>query len=780
MPSGCSKSSTGNPERKDSPSAVVYVDVNNVSGPWDGKSWATAYQTIQEGLDDAERTGGEVWVAEGTYKPTSTTDQTISFQLKSGVALYGGFKGTETARDQRDWAKNITILSGDIGKPGDNNGNSYHVVKGADNATIDGFTITHGGTAERIAGPPMRPGHIRGESPLKWIADSPKDGTGGGMLNFLASPTVRNCTFMENSASKGGGVYNMCYPHEYFPTFINCVFRGNSAGVRGGGVANDLLTHPTFISCSFIDNHCDVKGGAMYNDFHCSPTLVNCLFVGNSAEGGGAMGNDGCSNPVFTNCTFTKNYAADLGGALYQGTTREDLPPPSPILTNCILWGDICPCGPKEIENWHECNPTVTHCDVEGGYRGEGNIDTDPLFVDPGGGDYHLRPESPCAGMGAYEWNGEMIAAECRGGPSREVLTAEAVNPASSGVLVDVDNTAGPWDGKSWATAFRTIQEGLDAAERTGAEVWVAEGTYYPTPTTDRTVSFQLKPGVTLYGGFKGNELARDQRDWLKNVTILSGDIGRQGDNSHSSYHVVKGAPYAAINGFTITGGNADGDAPYDRKGGGMINYDNASVTVMNCIFTGNSADEGGAIYNWNLSSPTLVNCTFSGNTARKNGGAIVNRNGCSPAVNNCTFTKNYAKLRGGAMFMDYGSNPILNNCAFAENSSDGHGGGMYTYNKASQIGVTRPVVTNCAFNGNSAKFRGGGMANYDGGNSIVTACIFTGNYAGKGGGAIANDKADVKVSKCTFKGNSAGEGDADVDNGEPFAMKPSHKQVKD
>ena len=104
----------------------------------------------------------------------------------------------------------------------------------------------------------------------------------------------------------------------------------------------------------------------------------------------------------------------------------------------------------------------------------------------------------------------------------------------------------------------------------------------------------------------------------------------------------------------------------------------------------------------------------------------------------------------------------------------------MYTYNKASQIGVTRPVVTNCAFNGNSAKFRGGGMANYDGGNSIVTACIFTGNYAGKGGGAIANDKADVKVSKCTFKGNSAGEGDADIDNGEPFAMKPGHKQVKD
>jgi len=766
MYSGYGASSTINPGEAGSPSAVVYVDVDNVAGPWDGKSWATAYQNVQEGLDEAERTGGEVWVAEGTYKPTSTSDRAIFFQLKSGVGLYGGFKGAATVLDQRDWVNNVTVLSGDIGKPGDKDSNSYHVVVGADNATIDGFTITHGGTTEMIAGPPMKPGHIRGESPLKWIADSPKDSTGGGMLNFLASPTVRNCVFIDNSTSKGGGVYNMCYPHEYFPTFINCIFRGNSAGARGGGVANDLITHPTFINCSFIDNHCDVKGGAMYNDFHCSPILTDCLFVGNSAEGGGAMGNDGCSNPVLTNCTFTKNYAADLGGALYQGTTREDLPPPSPILTNCILWGNISPCGSKEIENWHECNPTVTHCDVEGGYRGEGNIDVDPLFVDPKGGDYHLQPGSPCAGMGAYEWKGEKIATEPRGGPDRKVLIAEAVNPASAGVLVDIDNVAGPRDGKSWATAYQTIQEGLDAASLSGKdEVWVAEGTYYPTSTTDRRISFQLKPDVTLYGGFKGNELARDQRDWVKNVTILSGDIGRRGDKNAGSYHVVKGAPHAAINGFTITGGNADGDAPYDRKGGGMINYDKASITAANCLFIGNSAEEGGALYNWNLSSPALINCTFSSNSADKNGGAIVNRNGCSPTVNNCAFVKNYAKWHGGAMFMDYGSNPILSNCTFVENSTDGYGGGMYTYNKASQIGVTSPVVNNCTFTGNSARLRGGGMANYDRGNSIVTDCTFNRNYAGKGGGGMANDKSDVEVANCTFNGNSAGEGNVDIDS---------------
>ncbi|MCK4723846.1 MAG: hypothetical protein KAT75_11095, partial [Dehalococcoidia bacterium] len=344
----------------------------------------------------------------------------------------------------------------------------------------------------------------------------------------------------------------------------------------------------------------------MYNDFHCSPILTNCLFAGNSAEGGGAMGNDGCSNPVLTNCTFTKNYAADLGGALYQGTTREDLPPPSPILTNCILWGNISPCGSREIENWHECNPAVTHCDVEGGYRGEGNIDVDPLFVDPDANDYHLQPGSPCAGMGAYEWKGEKIAIEPRGGPDREVLVAEAVNPASAGVLVDIDNVAGPWDGKSWATAYQNVQEGLDEAERTGGEVWMAEGTYKPTSTSDRAISFQLKSGVGLYGGFKGAETVRDQRDWVNNITVLSGDIGKPGDKDSNSYHVVVGADNATIDGFTIThGGTTEmiagppmkpghirgesplkwiADSPKDSTGGGMLNF-LASPTVRNCIF---------------------------------------------------------------------------------------------------------------------------------------------------------------------------------------------------
>ncbi len=125
------------------------------SGTGDCLSWINAC-TLQTALTGAA-SGDEIWVAAGTYKPTAGTDRTVTFQLKNGVALYGGFAGTETARTQRNPAVNVTILSGDI----DNNDsqtpiitdlttvtgnttNSWHVVTGATGATLDGFTITAG------------------------------------------------------------------------------------------------------------------------------------------------------------------------------------------------------------------------------------------------------------------------------------------------------------------------------------------------------------------------------------------------------------------------------------------------------------------------------------------------------------------------------------------------------------------------------------------------------------------------------------------------------------
>ncbi len=337
-----------------------------------------------------------------------------------------------------------------------------------------------------------------------------------------------------------------------------------------------------------------------------------------------------------------------------------------------------------------------------------------------------------------------------------------SAGPMQRVIYVNAGNAAGPWDGKSWATAYKTVREGLKAVQP-GAEIWVAKGTYMPTEGTDRTASFRLKPGVALYGGFDGTETRRDQRNWGKNRTILSGDIGLEGDSSDNLYHVVTGAYYAALDGFTITGGNADGEAHYS-KGGGMVNYFNASPTVANCTFTANAAGEGGGMYNYHFSSPRVTNCTFVGNSADM-GGAMVNRDGACPWVVNCIFKENYARWRGGAVLNDYGASPAFYGCTFSGNTTRGCGGGMYTDDNSSQLGFTRPVVSNCTFERNRARCRGGAMANYNRCTPLVYGCIFTSNHARKGGGAVANDYGAVAmVNECTFNDNSADEGNADID----------------
>lgn len=134
---------------------VRFVD-NDAPLGGDGSSWATAYANLQDALTDAAASGGvvtEIWVAVGTYTPPGPGgDRAATFQLLSGVALYGGFVGTETLVSQRDPQANVAILSGDLdGNDGpnfaNNSENSFHVVTGSGtNATavLDGFTFTGG------------------------------------------------------------------------------------------------------------------------------------------------------------------------------------------------------------------------------------------------------------------------------------------------------------------------------------------------------------------------------------------------------------------------------------------------------------------------------------------------------------------------------------------------------------------------------------------------------------------------------------------------------------
>ncbi|MFO7959097.1 MAG: tectonin domain-containing protein, partial [Candidatus Brocadiia bacterium] len=360
--------------------------------------------------------------------------------------------------------------------------------------------------------------------------------------------------------------------------------------------------------------------------------------------------------------------------------------------------------------------------------------------------------------------------------------------PLSDSELIYVRHDAtGANDGSSWEDAFTTLQAALDAAGFDD-EIWVAAGTYKPTHDYGLDIGprgrhFRLRNTVEIYGGFAGTETAREQRDWQANLTVLSGDIGVEGDTSDNCYHVFfhpSEAPYvndtAVLDGFAITGGNADGDWPHSG-GGGMFNHA-SSPSVANCTFSGNSAGRGGGMYNYNFSDANIVNSTFSGNTATEVGGGTYNYQS-APTVTNGAFSGNEANSGGGMANLNF-SSPTVTNCIFSENSTDaGDGGGMY--NTRSDATVTEstfsgnsagerggamhnsscsPTVTNCAFTDNSAATYGGAMFNYEAGPG-VTNCTFSGNEANSGGGMHNAWVSSPSITNCTFTRNAATNGPA-------------------
>jgi predicted outer membrane repeat protein len=359
------------------------------AGSNDGSSWANALPgaTLKSALDGVPA-GVEFWVAAGTYKPAAAGgSRSASFVLKNGVALYGGFAGTETARAQRDWAANLTLLSGDLNGNDSgftNNGeNSNHVVTGATGATIDGFTIT-GGSGNQGAGM-----YNNSASPsVVNCSISGNYGTsdGGGMYNLTASPTITNCTFSGNRcAIDGGAIYNSSSP----ATITNCTFSNNTSNDDGGGIYNRTAA-ATVTNCTFNNNRSNDDGGAIYVDGG-APVVTNCLFTDNSSGyWGGAICTNSSGAPSVTNCTFN-GHTASVAGATVRHLGGVS------TLTNCIVWGSA---APAQIVDVSGGKLAVTYCCVKGGYAGATNTAGDPLFVNAAAGDFHLQPGSPCLDSG--------------------------------------------------------------------------------------------------------------------------------------------------------------------------------------------------------------------------------------------------------------------------------------------------------------------------------------------------------------------------------------------
>ncbi|RIK65520.1 MAG: hypothetical protein DCC65_12620 [Planctomycetota bacterium] len=238
------------------------------------------------------------------------------------------------------------------------------------------------------------------------------------------------------------------------------------------------------------------------------------------------------------------------------------------------------------------------------------------------------------------------------------LLCAFAATTAAQAATIYVDIN-GPGSGP-WASAYQDLQAAINAANG-GDEIWVADGTYL-APVISMVHGFNINKAVNIYGGFAGNETQWSQRDFVNNLTILSGDAGVVGDRSDNRTTVVRvtftTSSNIRLDGFTIRdawGTNAQGGAvfpsagivigvgssptiqncriianrghPMDGAGGGLFFDGRSAAQILDTLFEDNSAGEGGAIYldhsNQEIDAPTIERCRFIRNVAGRAGGGI-------------------------------------------------------------------------------------------------------------------------------------------------------------
>lgn len=300
---------------------ICHVNASVSSTSMDGTTWDTAYADLQDALLNPGCS--TIWVAKGTYKPTRDNDRYVSFNIRSGIQVYGGFAGNESELGDRDFVANETILSGDIGQPGVDTDNSNHVVymdgrQGANitqDTVLDGFTIT-GGYAS------------------SWSLFNYEASYGGGFYcdgsgaGNECSPTLRHVTFRENYATYyGGAMYNNGHDGTSSPALYDVTFTQNVAGLDGGAIythSSGGTSHLTLAGARFEDNHAGQRGGAIYTGSRhgaaTQSTLTDVAFSRNTADLGGAIYNIAVGFSTNTSSlrqVLFQDSAARAGGAIF-------------------------------------------------------------------------------------------------------------------------------------------------------------------------------------------------------------------------------------------------------------------------------------------------------------------------------------------------------------------------------------------------------------------------------------------------------------------------------
>ncbi len=571
---------------------------------------------------------------------------------------------------------------------------------------------------------------------------------GAGLFASLGSTvSVSRCTFTRNEATDNGGGASA---NNASPTLVNCVFWRNSAGWGAGFYAWGKASTPTVDSCTFGGNTARYEGAGMRNNM-ASPTVVNSIFWDDVPDEIAGV-DDGAQ---FLYCDIQGGYPGDANidaSPQYADLSSGDLRIGygSPCMDTGVeqgfpptdSFGVTRPQGVRADRGAFEIRTQGLPAAIFDATPARGIVPVTVQFADlswPGGapitqwswdfgdgGTSNIaNPSYTYTAIGTYTVT---LTVQTALGPNAMARTGCVV--VQTPVHVDAHNTSGSHDGLSWATAYATVQQGVDAAaaEKIG-EVWVAEGTYKEAGD----VVLALKPGVSVYGGFARTELTREQRDATANITTIDGE---------DSHRCVVGADNALLDGFTLTRGHDN------NYGGGLYNA-SVSPTIRNCTFTLNSAELGAGAFN-SGGAPIYEACDFTENATMDggSGGALFNSGG-TPQFSNCSFERNHAYV-GGAVF-NQTTLALFTSAAFYYNDA-AQGAGMFN------SGDAAPHIVECRFVGNASDNYGGGVFNGSGAATMIARSFFVGNTAAFGG-AIGNDSAGAIIDNCVMTQNTASNG---------------------
>ena len=697
----------------------LYVKPN---GEGDGTSWADA-MNLNAALEVAFK-NDSIWVASGTYLPTTTTDRNESFVLKEGVVLLGGFKGDETSADERNGYLNKTILSGDIGETDNSTDNSYHVVKivGDELSPISNKTVLDGFYIEK------------GYSPYS-------NYNGAGLYLDFASPIIRNVWFRGNyTAGRGGAVYAY---HNCKAVFGNVIFENNVSDIYGGAVYNSYQSELSFYNCSWFGNRAEDIGGSVYGD--CN--IVNSISWGNY------------SGDYYDDFTYEEGVANSIynTNVLEQGVISEDpmfvapekgdfrLQEESPAIdlgdSNVSfdwLLTDFMGNPRNEGEKWNAgaiestATPPVLFYPSDGKIftSGSGRLDvllewrwpsSKPDDVVSYSVEYQINDAAPVLEENLTDPAFSLLNVPA---PANVIWRACSVNDEGietwtresqflvtrgHPIFVTVNGTG---DGSSWNNAA-SLNDAIDMCVQ-GDSIWVAAGTYYPTSDADRNVSFNIDEGVKIFGGFAGTEDAFSDRNWNKNKTVLSGNIGDPALKTDNSKNVLKviGTPLDLITENTIIDG----------------------LTIEEGYFESWSGQGAGAYLEW--AKPLFKNVWFRDNYVGNEGGAVYGGSGSEARFISCLFTDNESDYLGGAVY----SLKLLRfvNCVWYQNK----------VNSESRIVAGNNNVTNSIFFDNSGYVFEGNV-DFDGSVNMTNSISFeVGDYNGN----ISQNPGFVDPQKYDFR----------------------------